>query len=65
MQKAYVYKTRKETLLTTFDFSTEDISTLRKKSLIIVDESWSKCKDDNDAIIKLYFKTHRKVSVCE
>ena len=57
MQKAYVYKTRKETLLTTFDFSTEDISTLRKKSLIIVDESWSKCKDDNDAIIKLYFKT--------
>ena len=51
MQKAYVYKTRKETLLTTFDFSTEDISTLRKKSLIIVDESWSKCKDDNDATL--------------
>ena len=57
MQKAYVYKTRKETLLTTVDFSTEDISKLRKKSHIIVDESWSKWKDDNDAIFKLYFKT--------
>ena len=57
MQKAYVYKTRKEKLLTTVDFSTEDISKLRKKSHIIVDESWSKWKDDNDAIFKLYFKT--------
>jgi capsule polysaccharide export protein KpsC/LpsZ len=64
VQKAYVYKTRKETLLTTVDFSTEDISKLRKKSHIIVDESGSKWKDDNDAILN-YTSKDRKVHVRE